>query len=72
MKLDRMGVLVLMSHLIITLAMLALYALFAWLGKPLTTIENMLFVVVGYWFGALGTNALTKKKDENKGSGEDV
>lgn len=57
-KVDRMGVLVLMSHLLITLAMIALYAVFAWLGKPVTTIENMLLVIVGYWFGAMGTNAI--------------
>lgn len=57
-KLDRMGVLVLLSHLIITLAMLTLYGVFAYMGKPLTTIENMLLVIVGYWFGAMGTNAI--------------
>ena len=55
---DKMGVLVLVSHLIITLAILALYAVFAYLGKPLTTIENMLLVIVGYWFGAIGTSAI--------------
>lgn len=57
-KVDRMGVLVLMSHLLITLAMIVLYAVFAWLGKPVTTIENMLLVIVGYWFGAMGTQAI--------------
>ena len=57
-NIDKMGVLVLMSHLLITLAMIGLYALFAWLGKPVTTIENMLLVIVGYWFGAMGTNQL--------------
>lgn len=57
-KIDRMGVLVLLSHLIITLAMLTLYGVFAYMGKPLTTIENMLLVIVGYWFGAMGTNAI--------------
>lgn len=55
---DKMGVLVLVSHLVITLAILALYAVFAYMGKPLTTIENMLLVIVGYWFGAIGTNAI--------------
>ena len=55
---DKMGVLVLMSHLIITLAMIVTYALFAYFEKPLTTIENMLLVIVGYWFGAMGTQAI--------------
>lgn len=53
-KIDRMGVLILMAHLVITLAILALYGIFAYLGKPITTIENMLLVIVGYWFGAMG------------------
>ena len=57
-KIDRMGVLLLMAHLVITLAILALYGLFAYLGKPITTIENMLLVIVGYWFGAMGTGAI--------------
>lgn len=46
---DKMGVLVLMSHLIVTVLMLVVYVVFAYLGKPLTTIENMLLVIVGYW-----------------------
>lgn len=57
-KVDKMGVLVLLSHLIVTLAIIAVYVVFAYLGKPLTTIENMLLVIVGYWFGAMGTNAI--------------
>jgi hypothetical protein len=57
-KIDRMGVLLLMSHLLITLAMISLYGIFAYLGKPVTTIENMLLVIVGYWFGAMGTSAI--------------
>lgn len=57
-KVDGMGVLVLMAHLVITLAMLGLYGVFAYYGKPVTTIENMLLVIVGYWFGAIGTNAI--------------
>ena len=65
-KLDRMGVLVLLSHLLITLAMIGLYALFAWLGKPVTTIENMLLVIVGYWFGAMGTNQLRNQPKEEQ------
>lgn len=58
MKLDRMGVLVLMSHLIITLAILTLYGIFTWLGKDLGTIETILLMIVGYWFGAMGPDKL--------------
>jgi len=37
---------------------LALYAFFSYMGKDVVTIENMLLVIVGYWFGAIGTNAI--------------
>ena len=57
-QVDKMGVLILVAHLIITLAILSVYALFAYMGKPLTTIENMLLVIVGYWFGTMGGNAI--------------
>lgn len=57
-NIDKMGVLVLMAHLVVTILMLAVYVAFAYMGKPLTTIENMLLVIVGYWFGAMGTQAI--------------
>jgi hypothetical protein len=57
-KIDRMGVYVLMSHLIITMAILTLYGLFMYMGKDVTSIETILLVVMGYWFGAVGSNAL--------------
>lgn len=55
---DRMGVMILVAHLIITLAILVLYGIFAYIGQPLTTVENMLLIIVGYWFGAMGKNSL--------------
>lgn len=57
-KVDRMGVLILMSHLIITLALITLYGIFAYLGKEVSTIEMILLVVVGYWFGSIGSNTI--------------
>lgn len=57
-KLDRMGVFVLVAHLIITIAILGVYTSFAMLGKDVTNIEMILTVIVGYWFGAMGTNAI--------------
>lgn len=64
-KLDKMGVLVLVAHLIITLAMLVIYTIFAVNGHQVTTIENMLLVIVGYWFGAMGTNAIRPNVQTN-------
>lgn len=61
---NKMGVYVLVAHLIITLAVLAIYAIFAGMGHQLTTIENMLLVIIGYWFGAVGGNATGKKVDQ--------
>jgi predicted RND superfamily exporter protein len=66
MKIDKMGVVVLMSHLTVTLAILAVYALFAYLGKPLTTIENMLLIIVGWWFGAISKESLKKQPDKTE------
>lgn len=57
-KLDRMGVLVLVSHLVITLAILAIYAVFTIMGKNVGTIEMILMVIIGYWFGAIGNNQI--------------
>lgn len=57
-KVDKMGVLVLMSHLLITLAVIVVYVTFAILGKDVGTIEMILMAIVGYWFGAIGNNAI--------------
>jgi hypothetical protein len=54
MKIDKMGVAVLMSHLIITLAVLAIYAVSSYNGKLDDTIRTVLTVIIGYWFGAIG------------------
>lgn len=66
-KIDGMGVYVLMSHLVVTLAIIGVYLAFAYLGKPLTTIENMLLVIVGWWFGSMGKEAIRKKEEEANG-----
>jgi hypothetical protein len=57
-KVDRMGVLVLMSHLIITLAVLGLYAYFVHMGKDTTSVETIILVIIGYWFGAIGKETI--------------
>lgn len=53
-----MGVLVLMSHLIITLAMIGAYVFFTYAGKSTSAIENMLLIAVGFWFASMGQNAI--------------
>lgn len=50
-QIDRMGVFILVAHLLVTLSLIATYIIFAYFGKSVTTIENMLLIVVGYWFG---------------------
>lgn len=57
-KIDRTGVLVIMSHLIITLALIVGYIVFTVLDKPVGTIETALFMVLAYWFGAMGNNII--------------
>lgn len=56
---NRMEVLVLTAHLIITLAMIGAYTFFTYLDKGTTTIENMLLIAVGFWFSAMGKNTPT-------------
>lgn len=59
-KIDRMGVLVLMSHLIITLAFIGVYAYTLFSGQEDDTLRTILTVIVGYWFGAMGKDAIRR------------
>jgi heme O synthase-like polyprenyltransferase len=63
-NLDRMGVLVLMSHLIITLVILAIYGYTLHTGTGDETLKTILTVIIGYWFGSMGSNAIRKPKDK--------
>jgi K+ transporter len=65
MQIDRMGVFVLMSHLVITLAVLVIYAVGSIQGHGDETLKTLLFVIMGYWFGAIGKDQLSKKKDNS-------
>jgi hypothetical protein len=69
MKLDRMGVLIIMAHLIITLAVIAAYLITLWLGKPDEAFKIAIPIIIGYWFGAMGNNTITKKPEENNKKG---
>lgn len=69
-KIDKMGVLVLMAHLVITLAFILIYAYTVVNGHEDETIKTILMVIVGYWFGAIGKDALTGfglNKNQTKG-----
>jgi hypothetical protein len=69
MKFDKMGVLILMAHLVITLSVIAAYLITLWMGKPDDVFKIAIPVIIGYWFGAMGSNALSKKaevQDETK------
>jgi carbon starvation protein CstA len=70
MKLDKMGVIVLMAHLVITLAVIAAYLITLWIGKPDDIFKVAIPVIIGYWFGAMGATSLRKsnEKDEQKGA----
>lgn len=63
-KLDKMGVFIIMAHLIITLAFIGVYGYTLATGQEDSTIRTILTVIVGYWFGALGQNQIKKRKNE--------
>lgn len=69
-KIDRMGVYVLMSHLVITLAFIVIYAFAMFNGHDDDTLRTILTVIVGYWFGAVGKEAIMNRP-QHKDSGKD-
>jgi uncharacterized membrane protein YfcA len=69
MKIDRMGVMVLMSHLIITLAVIGAYLFTLYKGAPDEALKTAITIIIGYWFGAMGGQALRTKKENKKEDG---
>lgn len=57
-KNTRMGVYILVSHLVITLAVVVLYGISLIMEKEVGTLEALLFVIMGYWFGAITKDSL--------------
>lgn len=57
---DKMGVLVIVSHLVITLAFIAVYAYTIVSGQSDDTLRTILTVIVGYWFGAMGKDVIRR------------
>jgi hypothetical protein len=59
-NLDRMGVLLLMAHLLITLSIIALYGFTLASGQSDDMLKTILTVIIGYWFGSMGATQLRK------------
>ena len=66
MEIEKMGVYVLVSHLIITLAIIGVYCYTLITGQGDETLKTILTVIVGYWFGSMGVNAI-KAPNQNNG-----
>lgn len=64
-NIDKMGVLILVAHLIITLAMIGAYIFFTYIGKSTSAIENMLLIAVGFWFASMGQNSIRPNSQTN-------
>ena len=66
-----MEVVKLMSHLIITLAIILGYvALIFVKGTSDATLQGCIFAIIGYWFGAVGLNNTNKKNDPPSGGSQ--
>lgn len=67
MKTINMGVLYVMAHLVITLAIIVGYLFSLYTGHPDTTFQSALYVIIGYWFGAVGFDKIKNSKNKNDG-----
>ena len=71
---QRTEVLTIMAHLLITLTVLVLYGYTVAIGKPDTTLQNLLLIIGGFWFGAMGgqkvKEAIQKRQNNGKGEGQ--
>lgn len=65
-NIDKMGVYVLLAHLIITLAIIGVYAYTLVTGQGDETLKTILMVIIGYWFGSMGATALRRPEVEEK------
>ena len=54
------GEIIILSHLIITLAVLGVYSFTLINGNADPTLQTVLTVIVGYWFGSMGVSAIKK------------
>lgn len=65
-NIDRMGLVVLLSHLVITLVVLGIYAYSVFAGHEDETLRTILTVIIGYWFGAVGMDAVKNNNERKK------
>jgi hypothetical protein len=56
-----------MSHLVITLVILGIYGYTLYSGHADETLKTILTVIVGYWFGSMGSQAIRKKDNKKEG-----
>jgi hypothetical protein len=71
MKIDGMGVVIIVAHLVITLVVIGAYVFTLYLGKPDELFKVAIPVIIGYWFGAMGNNALRGNKKDDKSDGSE-
>lgn len=68
--LNRLEVLTVMAHLLITLCILGAYVFTIHIGTPDETLKNLLLLIGGYWFGVMGKQqvdkVIQKRKDDAK------
>jgi hypothetical protein len=60
MKIDKMGVVVIAAHLIITLVVIIGYIICLIKQIKAPQLETMAFMIMAYWFGAMGANKIGK------------
>lgn len=63
-SIEKMGVYILVSHLIITIAIIAVYCYTLVTGQGDETLKTILTVIVGYWFGSMGVSAMKPNTKE--------
>lgn len=66
----RLEVTYIVAHLVITLSVLGVYLVTLIKGAPDTTLQNLLLIIGGYWFGAMGAGKL--KDALSKGDSNNV
>lgn len=67
----NMEVLTLGSHLIITLALVVSYVVVLALGHTDGTLQNMVMLSGGFWFGMSAKSAMSKKTDKKEDTGSE-
>lgn len=67
MKMTNEGVIYIMAHLIITLSILIGYTFLTSTGHEDETLKMALVTIIGYWFGAMGKDTISKLTTKKEG-----